>query len=489
MITRTKRSFDQRNNLSPSNDCQPIIFLEEKSNFKPNLGNASQTHETNLACFQSCSSWNLTLTSIQNKKVLSSSGLLGVLFQPMNAIMGMTQLFSQDIRRYLPIDLRKNQRFVLDTTQQRMNLSMVFDLNGRINHFTLIGSDYSTLLFDIKIKGVLHSMNIFKDLIEFTVKRYDIKKSINEIMNEKKIKLSHIISRDKVNTVFNATVFCNIQCSFAIDFSVSNQDIEKYQSMNKTTSYNKKSSLNMTFLHLGISINKFKIIYYLSLCVFSYLNYKVLNYSQAISSQIISQQQLYMQNQTNTQFIKPNISLNQYILNSHTNSNLNYSKISYQLSSITGQGNYIYTQSNEQESQGWINNSNNYSKSNYNFCNWFSFMTYTTPMIFEVKHLLIKEILDSFILPSLFGVKCVLKIRDYKYTQVTYYPSLSSVFLEYSEEMLVESHRNKTESILNFNNDTDLELNNHPILGKVISFPVAISLARFFIRKKQRIRF
>lgn len=114
-------------------------------------------------------------------------------------------------------------------------------------------------------------------------------------------------------------------------------------------------------------------------------------------------------------------------------------------------------------------------------------MSYTTPMIFEVKNLLIKEFFDSFKLPSLFEVKCVFKIGENKYTQVSYYPSLSSMFIEYSKESIVKSYSNKIENRTDNSNNAVERIGQYSFILKSISVTCDIKLNTFIINKRKPI--
>ena len=101
------------------------------------------------------------------------------------------------------------------------------------------------------------------------------------------------------------------------------------------------------------------------------------------------------------------------------------------------------------------NNSNTINKSNYNninnnnlfsnnFCNFHSLMTYTTPFIYETEELKIKNILESFIKPSLFGINCLFKLDNLKYTNIKYFPTLNSLYINTINNSSSNSNNNST---------------------------------------------
>ena len=71
----------------------------------------------------------------------------------------------------------------------------------------------------------------------------------------------------------------------------------------------------------------------------------------------------------------------------------------------------------------------NMQQSRINFCNWHSFMSNTTPVMYESEELLIKDIFNSLINPSLFGIDCLYKIDQSHYTKVKYFPTLNPKFV------------------------------------------------------------
>jgi hypothetical protein len=66
---------------------------------------------------------------------------------------------------------------------------------------------------------------------------------------------------------------------------------------------------------------------------------------------------------------------------------------------------------------------------NYNFCNWFSFMTYTTPLIYDSKDLTLSRFFNSYDDFSTFGLDTVFKMNG-QFIQSNYTPTLASLFIE-----------------------------------------------------------
>ena len=69
-----------------------------------------------------------------------------------------------------------------------------------------------------------------------------------------------------------------------------------------------------------------------------------------------------------------------------------------------------------------------------NFCNWHSFMSCTTPIIFESEDLSIKNILYGFKRAALFGIGAVFRLDGNFYTKVNYYPTINSMYINLKED-------------------------------------------------------
>lgn len=69
-----------------------------------------------------------------------------------------------------------------------------------------------------------------------------------------------------------------------------------------------------------------------------------------------------------------------------------------------------------------------------NFCNWHSFMSCTTPVIYESENISIKDVLSSFEKAGLFGIGCLLKLDGNYYTKVNFFPTLNNVFINVKDD-------------------------------------------------------
>lgn len=68
-----------------------------------------------------------------------------------------------------------------------------------------------------------------------------------------------------------------------------------------------------------------------------------------------------------------------------------------------------------------------------NYCNFYSFLTFTTPILFNGSSVSVSEFFKCFEEASFFGVTCTLKDKG-KCCQINYSPTLSSLFLEKKQE-------------------------------------------------------
>ena len=91
----------------------------------------------------------------------------------------------------------------------------------------------------------------------------------------------------------------------------------------------------------------------------------------------------------------------------------------------------VFTKTNilQQQNNNINNTNNNINLIHQNFCNFHSFMTNTTPFIYESEEMKIKTILDSFKKSSIFGIDCLFKLDNLKFTNIKYFPILNSLYI------------------------------------------------------------
>lgn len=371
-----------------SADPQPIIYYPtyQKNNFPYyshqiplRVFSPQISHIPNIFCFHNCSIWSLAIKSTYNKKTHPQGPFYGKISNAPNPINISLMQLPTNLMEFFPVDLLANQRFVLDQSQPKENLNLLFDFSGISNNFTNINMNYANIIFDFSIYANLHGINAVKDPINFKVKGYDILKSIQNKLSEINY-FQNFDVKTSENKEYMVTVFQNIQCTFIVEFTVSNVNIAKYITSSQ-------QSMNYNISLCDIRISKLNINYCLPLNIFLYRPIK-------------RPQPLF--------YINPYHQFQQFQ--------------QYQQMMLFKNLCRSYTP---------IKKTN---KSKTNFCNWHSFMTSTTPFIFETDKIYIKDILNSFRVPSLFGARCTFKFSNSSYSQVNYFPSISSISLIIQEQ-------------------------------------------------------
>lgn len=380
-------------NIIPNSPFQFQTFYPQYQYYKMNKCNYMQnktynkqkSHINDLNCFQHCTTWTLNLTSTINKVPYYKEVLLGT-NTPNNFNNDYQNKQITNVSKFLPIDIRANQRFALDRNQPKLFLCLDFDITNHESRISNVNNDYAAQTFEIELGAMLHGNNVFKDSINFKVKGYDIIKSIHGRLNDKKTSNTLQMNNPSKINIFQTTVFNNIQCTFGVDFIISNFNLSKFYS---SPYYN-----NNSIAVYEIKVVKFRIVYSLPLCVFTYQPMPMMAYP---------------------------------VYNNMLNKRVN--NMYYNMSHKSVQIQPIRT----------------------NFCNWHSFMSNTTPIVFECEELLIKDIFNSFIKASLFGIDSLYKIDQNHYTKVKYFPTLNSVFVEEKDysNILLNSATN-----INMNNDS-----------------------------------
>jgi len=93
--------------------------------------------------------------------------------------------------------------------------------------------------------------------------------------------------------------------------------------------------------------------------------------------------------------------------------------------------NYFHQMQQINKFQYMIPQHYNQNRENCSQCNFFDFMTSTTPLIYNNKDIKIIDVLNSFLKPSLFGIDCIYKTNsDGKI--VSYFPSLSVLQIDFN---------------------------------------------------------
>ena len=129
------------------------------------------------------------MISSKNKKSFSNDFIGKINEKNINNCFDIKNFNIQnELYNFFPIDIKSNQRFVLEKNQRKIPLIISFDFNDNFNKekknefSTNLNNEYSNSLFEIELNAFLHEDNkihIFKDNINFKVKGFDIMKSIH----------------------------------------------------------------------------------------------------------------------------------------------------------------------------------------------------------------------------------------------------------------------------------------------------------------------
>ncbi len=364
------------------------------------------------------------------------------------------QNLPQNILEILPLDLQSNQRFVLDPNQPKTNLNLQFDFSHTNNSFSHLTKVYSVSTFEFNINANLHGYSVFKNNINFKVKGFDILKAIQMKLKEITANPDQNYPKMKFENMYSVNVFSNIQCSFNVDFCVSNMNIAKFLSSSAENNVN----FNIDICEIKIITLNFS--YTLPLTVFfwrgNYSNpfrnfqmfYKQnLNMQAMKNMQAMQNMQNYqaMQNMQNYQAMKEAIENKQIIKNKQNlenmqNKNMMQSKQNLQQKMIKKPNQQAKIPAKKNFLQKPTINLTPYSqliqetRGKKNFSNWHSFMTTTTPIFIETESMKIKDIFYALKKPALFGVKCTFEIKEKRFTHVNYYPAIASINIYIQED-------------------------------------------------------
>jgi hypothetical protein len=385
---------------------------------------------------------------------------------------------------YLPIDIGIAQQFVLDKHQEKIKFNLEFDLKNKdASLFSNLNKDYSHYKFELFLNCSLHKKKILNQDINFTINGYDVVKSINNKINELSNNSYKVF---QTGVIYTAPIFSNIQCSIALDFiflhcfkvdrfvpnifNLCNGDIKitklyldyniplcVFTKVKNLQNGNQQHRIENSYNNINRNFNKFNKNKNKNLNNFFYfptndnknhyinnnMNFnKLNNFCHAIKGNnnfpIKNQANDINLNDTqlnNSKSPKIELKFNKFDKNIYIEKT-NIKKINdyqfYPKNFIPQYRNYNNFNSKlETEFKAPINVTQKDLMNNlaniYN-CNWHAFMTYTTPVILENENTSIIRIFKQFERPSIFGIDCKFKNNETH----TYYPSLSSLFLEFN---------------------------------------------------------
>ena len=255
----SKLTFNNSFNSLYKNSNFQIDTPDNKNN-RYNV-NKNIHHKHDLICLQKCSNWILTLSQIiQRNKKMNSKIFYGNIDE--KDIFQIKKYYPNELLDYFPIDIKENQRFILDKNNKKIPLRITFDFkttkNSLNNEFiSNIDEQFLLILLEIELNAFLHNeQKIFEQDINFRIKGFDIYKSIEMKLNELNMDFVNNIKGEIIS--LETYVFNNIQSSLGIGFIISKKNLINF--------INFKG--NNSFFNFNICIDKFFFKYYLSSSVF-----------------------------------------------------------------------------------------------------------------------------------------------------------------------------------------------------------------------------
>ena len=266
------------------------IDIHDSKTYRTNL-NTNIYHKHDLICLQRCSNWILTLSQIiqRNKKRISKNFYGNI--EEKN-ICYLKKYYPNELLDYFPIDIKENQRFILDKNNKKIPLLITFDFkkkqNSLNNEFiSNIDEKFLLILLEIELNAFLHNdQKIFEQDINFRIKGFDIYKSIEMKLKELNKDFVYNIKEEIIS--LETFVFNNIQSSLGIGFIISKNNLINF--------INCKD--NNSFFNFNICIDKLFFKYYLSLSVFKDCYLKKQNISNFITDYSFYNFKIFLSNTT-----------------------------------------------------------------------------------------------------------------------------------------------------------------------------------------------
>jgi hypothetical protein len=412
----------------------------------------TRSHEICSKCLLSCSDWILNL----NAKTNRTCDQFSVRGKIINNSDENYQKFYQKIKNSnfienLPIESVIAQQLVLDKKQEKINFKIEFELTksdkfNQSNSLTTIFKDYSNINFEIFMNSVVHNIRLLDRDINFTLKGYDIVKSISQkitdlIVNKNSFSNSYnnfsspyVILKPSLGYI--AQIFTNPQCSVSVEFCASSKNLK----------FDKLSNNYNNLLNSDIKITKLFIDYNIPAFMFSRQK-NTFKTPRPKSGEVFCN--------TNKQYSGVENSYNncQTFLPFMHNQHLTFRP---ELSNINLQNKYSVTNlmpnSNFMKPQiiinpGILKTSEKFPPRNpmcnLYFCNWHNFMTCTTPFLYENDSVTILDFFKNFEKASAMGIECIFSSGKINNIKHIYFPSLSSLFIEFNSTKEKETNLNQ----------------------------------------------
>jgi hypothetical protein len=399
------------------------FFNSKTENINENV-KEEKPHQMELSCLNKCSIWSLSLISRSNKFSYNNM-LYGKCSNDNEELFRRKGIFNENAKLSLPIDISQTQQLVLDKTQERVKFSIEFDLTNSETAFKKINYEYTHYSFELILNAFIHKKLFLRENINFIVKGYDIIKSIQNKLYE-----LQNTSGVKKHTKFFSIVFSNVQCSLAIDFLMNSNVINYNNNNHKYDDKSDSSTGQVNYYNIcksDIKITRLYIEYFLPIILFSntlYEDPRNLTLNTMYNNK--SQYNKNLQNQDQTSSKKVN--------RTFSNKSQNFNKFDKFKQDNSLDKSYLST-NNTLSNEYYIPKKNKptYNQNNKmivtNFCNWKSFMTTSTPLVYQCEDLTVKDFFKAFDKVDSFGLDCLFKWRG-SYIKNCYYPTLSSFYLE-----------------------------------------------------------
>lgn len=444
-----------------NHDLQKLEFNKNYENVKDEFKNEvkenfeklklAQSHEVSCLCLLSCSDWrlNLKVKSYKNYHQFSVTGKI------INNYEENIQKLNQKIKnpnfiKNLPIELSIAQQLVLNKKQEKINFKIEFDLTkseifNNSNPFTTLSKDYSHSNFEIFLNSDIHNIKLLDKDINFTLKGYDIIRSICQkitdlITNKNCCSNSYnnfsssnfIILKPKYGYI--AQIFNNPQCSVSLEFCA----------FSKNLKFDKFCNNLSNIQNSDIKINKIYIDYNIPAYLFS-------REKKSGEGQFTFKSPSNIQNIYNNYHAFFPIIQNQPM--SFGPESYNYVNLynNYKVSNSIPYSNFTKHQILIKPEMMKISDKLIHRNpiSNIYFCNWYNFMTNTTPFLYENESITILNFFKQFEKPSIMGIECFFNNGQNKIIKHVYYPSLSSLFIEFNSSKEKNINNSNTTGDLN----------------------------------------
>lgn len=449
----------------PNTKSNKGYFPSQQMNFKQNV-QSLENHAHDLNCFQKCTTFDLTISSpsirIPGMKTSSNSSKTTVYTQLpafRNKIRKNFQM-AENIIECLPIEMTQFQGDVFDKYVPKASLLLLFALNASNAEITKLNKVNLQNIFTLNLNGFCHEKKLFEDDVTFSIKGFDIAKKVTFAANEYAIKhgiLTLPKSANETQFEIEAHIFSGDTLSVSVYFTTNAQTLKNIAylfSKGKTFQY----VLEEQVFKSDIKITGIKLNYPFPLSVFTQKkSTPEPNINIQSVSQVTIQDQRINQSSVNNMNQQEMNGLNQFqpfFTNWQNNNGQSFQQMSPYWYGIYAQINKMnYILSMMKQNQNYQNDLNQcpqremvpaIPQRSENSSNFNLFLRCTTPYYVQKEELLVKDILDAFTRPALFGITIEFRLNQNSRTMVKYIPNLSKLFIQLQEGVEPYLSSNKT---------------------------------------------